>query len=66
MITDLKTNKKLNPIIAKQFLTGKKNSIFHLFFTTILFQSAQNYKTKSDTLFYHDVKQKITSTNTIK
>ena len=66
MIIDIKTNKKLNPIIAKLFLRGKKNSTFHLFLTTILFQTAQNYKTKRDTLFYHDAKQKITLTNTIK
>ena len=66
MITDIKTNKKLNSIIANLFLRGKKIQHFTCSFTTILFQRDQNYKTKRDTLFYHDAKQKRTSTNKIK
>ena len=53
MIADMKSNKKLSPIVNESF-QRKKTQHFPSFYITILFQNVQNYKTKRDTLFYHE------------
>ena len=40
MIVDMEPNKTLSPIVTELLLKQKKNSPFHLFYITILFQSA--------------------------
>ena len=40
LIADMKYKKKLNNIVTKLFLKGKKTQYFICFYITILFQSA--------------------------
>ena len=51
MIADMESNK--SPIVTELFLKGRKlNNL--LVSVIILFQSAYNYKSKCNTLFYHE------------
>ena len=51
MIADMESNK--SPIVTELFLRGRKlNNL--LVSVIILFQSAYNYKSKCNTLFYHE------------
>ena len=43
MITDMRRNKKLNPIVTELFIRGRKLSISIVFFKTILFPCSQKY-----------------------
>ena len=43
MITDMRRNKKLNPIVTELFIRGRKLSISIVFFYTILFPCSQKY-----------------------
>ena len=54
MIVDMKSNKKLSPLVTASFLRGKKTQYFTCFYITILFQSTLMYNTKRNTLFYHE------------
>ena len=49
------TNKKLSPIATELFMRDrKKTQHFTCFYITIVFHSAERYKTKHNTLFYHE------------
>ena len=51
MIVDMFSNKKLNPVVTKLFIRGRKLNIFSCFYNTILFCCTKKYKTKFYTLF---------------
>ena len=53
MIADIEANKKLSPIVTELFLRERKRNI-SLLFIFRLFQSASNFKTKRNKLFYHE------------
>ena len=53
MMTNMEANKKLSAITTK-LLSRDKNIQNVTFFIMILFQSAQNYKTKRSTFFYRE------------
>ena len=54
MIADMESNEKISHIVNELFLRGRILNISLLFISQSLFQSAENYKTKCDTLFYHE------------
>ena len=67
MIAHMKSNKKLSPIVTKLFLRGLKLNISIVSTSQPYFKVPKNYKTKCNTLLYHENSyQKRTSTNTIK
>ena len=43
MIADMRSNKKLNPIVTELFIRGRKLNISIVFFYTILFRCSQKY-----------------------
>ena len=51
MITDMPSNKKLNPIVTKLFVREKKNISLVFIYHTILFHCSKKYWTKFNTLF---------------
>ena len=51
---DIESNNKLNPIVTELFLIGKKTYHYTGYYVAILFQNVWNYKTKCNTLFYHE------------
>ena len=53
IIVDIWSNKKWRPIVTELFLKEGQLSVSLVFYIKILFQSAQNYKTRYNTLFYH-------------
>ena len=64
MITDMRRNKKLNPIVTELFIRGRKLNISIVFFYTILFRCSQKYQTKFYALLYYkNSKQKRTLKN---
>ena len=66
MVVDMEANKKLNSVVIELFLS-EKESTSCFFYITIFFQSVEIYKTKCNSLFYHEnTKQKRTPTSSIK
>ena len=53
MIADMESNKKLSPLVTELILK-EKTQYLACFYITVLFQSALNYKTKCNTLFYQE------------
>ena len=50
----MEANKRLDPMVVKLFMRGKKPNIRVVFFIKILFCSILNCKTKCNTLFYYE------------
>ena len=62
MITDMLSNKKLNPVLTKLH-QRKKINYFSCFSYTAFFCSTKKYQTKSTLFYYENSKQTRTSTN---
>ena len=54
MIADMLSNKKLNPVVNKLFIKGRKLNICSCFYYTILIYCSKRYYTKFYTLLYYE------------
>ena len=63
MIADMLSNKKLDPIITKLCITGRKLNISLLLIRQSYFGVPKNKRLKSVHFYYENSKQKRTSTN---
>ena len=54
MNADMLSNKKLNPIVTKLFIRGKKLKIYYVFITQSYF-AVPKYQTKFNTLFCYEI-----------
>ena len=64
MIADMIDNKKLNPVVTKLFIRGRKLNISIVFITQSYFKVPKRCQIKFYTFFYYDdPKQKRTSAN---
>ena len=54
MNADMLSNKKLNPIVTKLFIRGKKLKIYYVFITQSYF-AVPKYYTKFNTLFCYEI-----------
>ena len=58
MISDMLSNKKLNPILAELFITGRKLNIFLLFIKQSYFAVPKNIKLNSTYYFVTKIPNK--------
>ena len=58
MISDMLSNKKLNPILAELFITGRKLNIFLLFIKQSYFAVPKNIKLNSTYYFVTKISNK--------
>ena len=58
MISDLLSNKKLNPILAELFITGRKLNIFLVFIKQSYFAVPKNIKVNSTYYFVMKIPKK--------